>query len=82
MAKKQFLVKILLWGVVFWERSFADQTVYLERPANPAVYVPIPWFNPSTIRASVGENIHFVARFGNQRPYHPAVQFVDGENLY
>lgn len=53
----------------------ADQIVHLERPSNPpnGELLSEPWFNPNNITVSVGEQIHFVARFASQRAYRPAV---------
>jgi hypothetical protein len=53
----------------------ADQIVHLERPSNPPTgeLLSEPWFNPNNISVSVGEQIHFVARFASQRAYRPAV---------
>lgn len=48
--------------------SLADQVVYLERlglPNGPANIIDEPLFNPKTINASVGEKIHFQARFSD-----------------
>jgi hypothetical protein len=67
----RLFLAILLQSV--W--CLADQIVYIERPS----YAPNgrllaePWFNPSNITVSVGEQIQFIARFSNQRAYRAAV---------
>ena len=48
--------------------SSADQVVYLERlglPNGDVNVIDEPLFNPKTINASVGEKIHFQARFSD-----------------
>jgi hypothetical protein len=53
--------------------TVADKVVYLERPGYQSAYYAQPVFNPQTVNADVNEQIHFVARFGDQRPYHTSV---------
>jgi len=48
--------------LLYFACSRADQTVFLDRPVLSTVWEPR--FNPSVITASIGEQIHFVARFG------------------
>jgi hypothetical protein len=64
--------RLLYWtSLLFWTWALADQTVYLDRPLDPldGPYVAEPYFNPATISANVGEQVHFVARFQDQRPH-------------
>jgi hypothetical protein len=63
----------LYWAFILARFCFADQIVYLERPAHPPVNRAEPAFNPKTLTANVAEQIHFVATFGDQRPYYPGV---------
>lgn len=70
------LYRFLPWTIIFWTFSFADQIVYLDRPASvhgEVSAISEPVFNPNTLNAAVGEQVHFVARFGDQRPYNTAV---------
>jgi hypothetical protein len=73
MFTQKYLFWLALW--TFSTYSLADQIVYLSRPANQPVQLSEPVFNPNTLVANVGEKIHFVAQFGNQRPYYPAVSY-------
>jgi plastocyanin len=46
--------------------SLADTTVYLDRLFDDVIWgvtMSEPYFNPKIVTASVGEKIHFVARF-------------------
>ena len=70
------LIQMLLWiALLDWRHSLADQTVFIERYANQGTPYAIsePVFNPDTLDAVVGEQIHFVARFESVRPYRPGV---------
>lgn len=49
---------LLTWGV-----SVADQIVYLNRPS-PGTTAE-PFFEPATVTADIGEQIHFIALFPN-----------------
>jgi hypothetical protein len=51
---------LLLSTLLFWSASLADQIVYLERPNIGPIE---PYFDPKSITASVGEQIHFIANF-------------------
>ena len=69
-AASALLIRIILCLGIYSTYCVADQIVYLERPAQiPTWKIAEPWFSPDTIHVNVGEQIHFVALFGNQRPY-------------
>lgn len=46
----------------------SDRIVYLDRPGIEMMVEPT--FNPKSITANIGEEIQFIARFGNQRLFH------------
>ena len=48
---------LFIWTSIL---ASADQVVYLDRPN---IGPTEPYFNPKSLNASVGEQIHFVARF-------------------
>ena len=61
--------------------SLADKIVYIDRPANQAVYLQQPVFNPQMVTADIGEQVHFVARFGDQREFQPSVSHSNQRKL-
>lgn len=73
MAVLWYLLRSLLGVALLNWTCFADKIVYLERPAKQITALSEPVFNPYTLTANVGEQIHFVARFENQRPYRAEV---------
>jgi hypothetical protein len=62
---------LVFWPYLCWVcalLSLADTVVYLDRPGpvnNLGDTLFEPYFNPKSVRATVGERIHFVARFRN-----------------
>ena len=63
-----FSWQLLCLFVLSFSLSVADQVVYLDRlglPNGPGVIIDEPLFNPKSINASVGEKIHFQARFSD-----------------
>ena len=46
-----------------------DKIVYLDRPGHPypntTAFMTEPFFNPKTLEAEVGEQVHFVSRFNS-----------------
>ena len=52
---------IVLWILLLSGCSLADQIVYLDRNVTTAVWEP--HFFPTSVNASIGEKITFVARF-------------------
>jgi len=60
---------ILVWtSLLLWTSASAYLTVYLDRPGyyhagNGVEIMQEPYFNPKSINASIGEQIHFIARF-------------------
>jgi hypothetical protein len=73
MAISLFLTQLFFWTSLLSCLSFADQIVYLDRAADLPVGRGEPVFDPQSVIANVGEQIHFVARFGDQRPFRPGV---------
>ena len=51
--------------------ALADKTVFLQRPGNQAIFLAQPAFSPQVITADIGEQVHFVALFEDQRQFHP-----------
>jgi hypothetical protein len=52
--------QFLVISVSTWPYSWADKTVYLDRPSDSQSWEP--HFSPKSVSANVGENIHFVLR--------------------
>src|SRR5271167_4319986 len=67
-----FLMQLLFWILPFG--CTADQIVYLDRnsiveTAHSNIPMAEPAFNPKSLSASVGETVHFVARFADQTSF-------------
>lgn len=61
LAMKVTLTSTLLISTLLsWSVSLADQIVSLERPNVGPIE---PYFDPKSINANVGEQIHFIANF-------------------
>jgi hypothetical protein len=73
-AMSTFLGRLIFSILLLHTSCIADHVVYLDRPANSQNIEP--WFNPNNIAANVGEQVHFIARFSNQRPYYAGVKAV------
>ena len=71
------LAQLLFWVALLNQspNSLADQVVYLDRAADPTADRAEPVFDPFIINANIGEQIQFVARFGNQTSYYPNVLY-------
>jgi hypothetical protein len=66
-------------------RTFADQIVYLDRENRTSAgggYVSEPFFNPNNITASVGELVHFIARYQEQTPVSTRTPLLLTENRF
>ena len=62
MRTRLSLGLFLFWiSIVNWANA-ALQTVYIDRPSSSGTWEP--YFDPSSINASVGDQVQFIARFG------------------
>ena len=71
--RNRLSLALLVWIILHWRCSYGEQVVYLDRglvvARDGGSIMKEPVFSPSEINASIGEQVHFVARFQDQSQY-------------
>jgi hypothetical protein len=79
------VARIFLYAAwILSPRTFADQVVYLDRHNRTGNNAEIaePYFNPNNVTASVGESVHFIARYQEQTPVSTPTPSLLTENRF